>query len=56
MNSIKLKYIDISSFDLSGITDIKSVLYNVSADATIVINQRYTSVTSSAGYNLIYNN
>lgn len=56
LNSIKLKYIDISSFDLSNYNDISSLIYNVSVGATIVINQKYTSIASSAGYNLIYKN
>ena len=53
-NCIKLKYIDISSFDLSGYTDIKSVIYNISAGATIVINKKYSSINSQAGYNFVY--
>ena len=54
LNSIKLKYIDISSFDLSGFSDISSLISNVSAGASIVINKKYSSIQSRAGYTFIY--
>ena len=54
LNSIKLKYIDISSFDLSEYTDISSLISNVSVGASIVINKKYSHITSKAGYTFIY--
>ena len=54
LNSIKLKYIDISSFDLSEYTDISSLISNVSVGASIVIKKKYSHITSKAGYTFIY--
>ena len=54
LNSIKLKYIDISSFDLSQYTDISSLISNVSVGASIVIDKKYSHITSKAGYTFIY--